>query len=61
MKKTYSHDELVRMTDDQIEKPIPREWRPFYPDREIASLGNRTFYVREGESWDIEKRQFVEE
>jgi len=61
MKKTYAHDELVRMTDEQIEKLIPREWQPFYPGKAIASHGNWTFYVQEGESWDIKKRQFVEE
>jgi hypothetical protein len=59
MNRPRTSDELMRMPDDQIEKLIPREWRPMFPGKEIASLGNWIFYLQDGESWDIRKREIV--
>ena len=59
MNRTLTPDELMQMTDEQNEKPIPREWHPFYPGKEMACPGNWTFYLQEGESRDIRKQEFA--
>lgn len=55
-----THEELNCMTERELLKLLPREVRPFFPGRDIAKQMGWTFYVMDGEAWDMVHGKYVQ-
>lgn len=55
---TYTAAHLSRLTDAQLLKLIPREWRGFFPGRAVAQELGWCFYLVDNLAWDMLKGDY---
>jgi hypothetical protein len=57
-RQTYTAQQLSKLTDAQLIKLIPQEWRDFFPGRAVAQELGWCFYLVDNTAWDMLKSNY---
>lgn len=57
--KLMTPEQLSQMTEDQLDKRVPVEFRDFRPSKEELMESNWVFYVLEGRGFDMKTGKHV--
>jgi hypothetical protein len=52
-------DEFDELTEDELARLVPRQYREFFPGKEFCSDG--CFYLHDGNAWSFYKAGFVDD
>jgi hypothetical protein len=58
--RTLTAKQLESMSDEQIEKTVPRRWLAFYPGKDIVE-GSWTFYLYDGMVYNLMTKRIESE